>query len=222
MTSQNSTKCLRLYLIRHCEIEGADTGRVYGQTDVPLSATGIEQSRRLAERLASERLGAVYSSDLKRASATAQPIAACHNLTVQTNTAWREIDMGTWDGLSLNDLYQKNEKSVKLLFEDPESFQYPDGESFLAFNARIQDALQELIATHASGEVALVTHGGVVRAIIGTVLGMPVRTWLRLAQRYGCLNIIDWYDSQPLLESLNLQPENLGSSRRDQWTEWKA
>ncbi len=206
MTSQNSTKCLRLHLIRHGEIEGAKSGSIYGHTDVPLSTAGIEQSRRLAERLASERLGAVYSSDLKRAIATAQPIAARHNLTVQTNTAWREIDMGRWDGLSLDDLYTQNEESVRLLFEEPESFQYPNGESFLAFNTRIQDTLKDLLDTHAEGKVALVTHGGVARAIIGTALGMPMRTWLRLAQGYGCLNIIDWYDGHPILNLLNFQP----------------
>jgi len=205
VTRQYSTKCLRLYLIRHGEIEGANSRRIYGHSDVTLSAAGIEQSRRLAERLAGERLSAVYSSDLKRAIATAQSIAARHSLTVQTNTAWREIDMGKWDGLSLNDVYMQNEESVRLLFEEPESFQYPDGESFLAFNARIEESVKDLLEKHAEGKVALITHGGVARAIIGTALGMPMRTWLRLAQGYGCLNIIDWYDGHPILDLLNFQ-----------------
>ena len=205
MTRQYSTKCLRLYLIRHGEIEGANSRRIYGHSDVTLSAAGIEQSRRLAERLAGERLSAVYSSDLKRAIATAQSIAARHSLTVQTNTAWREIDMGKWDGLSLNDVYMQNEESVRLLFEEPESFQYPDGETFLAFNARIEETVKDLLEKHAEGKVALITHGGVARAIIGTALGMPMRTWLRLAQGYGCLNIIDWYDGHPILDLLNFQ-----------------
>ena len=205
MTSQYSTKCLRLYLIRHGEIEGANSGSIYGHTDVQLSAAGIEQSRRLAERLEGERLSAVYSSDLKRAIATAQSIAARHSLTVQTNTAWREIDMGKWDGLSLNDVYMQNEESVRLLFEEPESFQYPDGETFLAFNSRIEETVKDLLGKHAEGKVALITHGGVARAIIGTALGMPMRTWLRLAQGYGCLNIIDWYDGHPILDLLNFQ-----------------
>ena len=203
MPGEYSAKRLRLYLIRHAEVEGAASGRVYGRTDVPLSKKGIEQSRLLAGRLAAARLSALYSSDLSRAITTAEVIAAPHKLTVQTSSAWREIDMGQWDGLSLTDLYQQDEESIKRLFDHPESFHYPDGESFAAFKRRIQEALNELVMTHTNEEVALVTHGGVARAIIGTVLEMTMRTWLRLAQGYGCLNFIDWYDGQPLLHLLN-------------------
>ena len=203
MSSELSTKRLRLYLIRHGEVEGAAGGRVFGRTDVALSETGIGQSRRLANKLARARLSAVYSSDLNRAIATAQPIAARHNLSVQINSAWREIDMGKWDGQSLTDIHQQDQELVKKLFEHPETFHYPGGESFLAFNARVQEAIKELVGTHPDEEIALVTHGGVTRAIIGTVLEMPMRTWLRLAQGYGCLNIIDWYVPNPVIQSLN-------------------
>jgi alpha-ribazole phosphatase/probable phosphoglycerate mutase len=57
--------------------------------------------------------------------------------------------------------------------------------------------------THKSGEVVLVAHGGVCRAIIGSVLGIPAKNWLRLSQAYACLNVIDWYDGNPILQLLN-------------------
>jgi alpha-ribazole phosphatase len=60
------------------------------------------------------------------------------------------------------------------------------------------------VIIHKSGNVALIAHGGVCRAIIGTALGMPARNWLRLSQDYGCLNVIDWYDGNPILQLLNL------------------
>ena len=69
--------------------------------------------------------------------------------------------------------------------------------------ARVQAALDELLRTHQSGDVALIAHGGVCRTIIGSILGMPMHKWLCLAQAYACLNVIDWYEGRPVLMLLN-------------------
>jgi alpha-ribazole phosphatase/probable phosphoglycerate mutase len=111
--------------------------------------------------------------------------------------------MGDWDCRTIAALHHDTPQLVGQLFEDPGSFVYPGGESFTAFIARVQQALDQLRIAHESGEVALVTHGGICRAVIGTVLGMPMRNWLRLAQDYGCLNVIDWYDENPTVQVLN-------------------
>jgi broad specificity phosphatase PhoE len=140
---------------------------------------------------------------------TAEVIARRHELIVQTSSAWREIDMGQWDGRSLADLYQHDPQSVKLLFEQPESFAYPNGESFVAFNDRIQQAITELVAAQTNTEIALVTHAGVARAIIGTALEMPMRTWLRVAQGFAATNVIDWYDQNPVIQIVNQRDDAL-------------
>ncbi len=56
MSENHFSQRLRLYLIRHGEVEGADTGKLFGHTDVALSPRGLEQSRRLADRLAERQL----------------------------------------------------------------------------------------------------------------------------------------------------------------------
>ncbi len=194
---------LRIYLIRHGEVEGAEDGRLLGRTDTPLSERGIAQSRQLAERLAAVQLSAVYSSDLQRARTTAEIIAKGSKLKVQESFGWREIDMGEWEGRTFAELQAVAPESVGRLFNDPASFRYPKGESFAAFTARVQGALNQLLIHHDRGDVALVAHGGVNRAIVGTVLGMPMHNWLRLVQSYACLNVIDWYADGPVLVSLN-------------------
>ncbi len=194
---------MKLYLIRHGEVEGAADARLIGRTDAPLSQRGAEQSLALAQSLAGERLSAVYSSDLQRARTTAQTIAKQNSLTVTENPEWREIDMGHWEGLTMKRVHDENPELVAQLFADPASFQYPGGESFATFTTRIQNALDDLLSTHPNDRVALVTHGGVCRVIIGTVLGVPPSNWLRLAQDYGCLNVIEWYDGNPMLRLLN-------------------
>ena len=198
------TRRLRLYLIRHGEVEGA--ARLLGRTDAALSTRGIEQAHQLAEALTGANLSAVYSSDLQRARVTAEVIAKHTNSSVQEDQAWCEIDMGQWEDRTMASLYGEAPELVAQLFDEPASFAYPDGESFAAFIPRVQRALADLQQKHEHGDVALVTHGGVCRAIIGTALEMPPRNWLRLAQDYGCLNVIDWYDTHPMLQLLNSKP----------------
>lgn len=203
MSETNTLQRLRLYLIRHGEVEGAAVGRLLGFTDPRLSNRGLEQASRLAENLASTQLTAIYSSDLLRASQTADAIAERHRMSVQPRAAFREINMGEWEGRTIADVHAEAPERVEQLFTDPASFKYPDGESFADFTARVQGALEQLMVTHESGELVLVAHGGVCRTIIGSALGMPMRNWLRLAQDQGCLNLIEWYDANPVLRLLN-------------------
>jgi broad specificity phosphatase PhoE len=195
---------LRLYLMRHGEVERG--GRLLGRTDAALSTRGVEQAHELGKVLTNARLSIVYSSDLQRARTTADIVAKHTSSTVRADAAWREIDMGQWDDRTLASVHQEAPQLVAQLFNDPASFEYPDGESFPVFIARVQKALEHLQQTHERGDVALVTHGGVCRAIIGTVLEMPPCNWLRLAQDHGCLNIIDWYGKNPILQLLNSRP----------------
>jgi alpha-ribazole phosphatase len=196
-------KPLRLYLIRHGEVEGAEAGRLLGRTDAPLSERGREQSRQLAEFLSTERLTSVYSSDLLRTRTMADTIAKRSNLEVRVSSAWREIDMGEWEGRTFAALHGEAPRLVAQLFNDPARFVYPHGESFGAFTARVRDALDKLLKTQESGNIALITHGGVCRVIIGDTLGMLAQNWLRLAQDYGCVNVVDWYDGNPTVKLLN-------------------
>ena len=203
MTEKNTQGRLRLYLIRHGEVEGVALGKLLGRTDTPLSERGLEQSRQLAEILSASQLSAVYSSDLERARMTAETIAKQSELQIQESAAWREIDMGEWEGRTFAALYEEAPSLVAQLFNDPASFAYPHGESFRVFTARVRGALDQLLTTHNSSNVALIAHGGVCRVIIGDVLGIPTQNWLRLAQDYGCLNVIDWYDRNPIVKLLN-------------------
>ena len=68
----------RLLLVRHGNTRGNSAERFWGQTDVELSADGTWQVERLAERLAGEKIDAIYSSQLRRAEATAKILSLIH------------------------------------------------------------------------------------------------------------------------------------------------
>jgi alpha-ribazole phosphatase len=203
MTETGNVRYLRLYLIRHGEVERSCLGRVLGWTDTRLSEAGIEQAQRLRESFLGVKLSAVYSSDLQRARVMAETIAEPHSLEVRATASWREINMGEWEECTIASLHDQAPEMVKQLFEDPISFQYPGGESFKDFVSRIKRTLDQLLSFHHDGAIVLVTHGGVCRTVIGEALGIPMKNWLRLSQNYGCLNVIDWYERAPVVRLIN-------------------
>jgi alpha-ribazole phosphatase len=94
----------RVLFIRHAETEMA--GRYCGHSDPDLSAQGRAQLTRLTEQLREEILDTVYSSDLRRATSTAQAIAAGRNIPRVLRPALREIDFGDWEGMSWKQIEQ--------------------------------------------------------------------------------------------------------------------
>jgi len=205
-SAQVESKRLRLYLMRHGETESSHGGKLYGHTDVPLSPAGIEQSHRLANELKARRLAAVYSSDLSRAVFAAQLIADAHGLTPRPVQDLREANMGDWEGRPLAEISLAHPQMVSCLFTDPSTFRYPGGESFCDFRARVERAWREIFAAHCEGEIAIVAHGGVCRLILGGLLELAPRNLLRLSQDFGCINVIDVVDGQPLVRLVNYLP----------------
>src|SRR6266851_6127289 len=148
MNEMSNEERIRLYLIRHGEVEGAAAGRLLGRTDTPLSERGMAQAHQLAEELSVTGLAVVYSSDLQRARMTAEIIARRGNLKVEESSAWREIDMGEWEGRTVAALHDDAPQLVEQLFADPALFKYPHGESFADFTARVRGALDQLMISH--------------------------------------------------------------------------
>ncbi len=89
-----------LLLARHGETDWNRERRWQGHADPPLNELGRAQARRLAEALAGEQLEAIYASDLRRAHETAEIVGARLGLPVTSDPDLREIDVGSWSGLT--------------------------------------------------------------------------------------------------------------------------
>src|ERR1043166_7517441 len=89
----------RIFMVRHGDTVLSAEDRFAGETDVELSEKGREEARRLAERLKSEKITAIYASPLGRTVETARIIAKPHDLQVQTCDGFREISHGHWEGM---------------------------------------------------------------------------------------------------------------------------
>ena len=97
-------KATRLYLVRHGATQLTAEDRFSGAIGVDLSVEGRAQAERLAERLASEPISAVYASPLSRTVETATILATPHRLPVVQRDGLREISHGHWEGRSRHDV----------------------------------------------------------------------------------------------------------------------
>jgi broad specificity phosphatase PhoE len=97
----------RILLARHGETEWNRLGRWQGHADPPLNDLGRRQAEILAEQLAGDTVSAVYSSDLRRARETARIVAERIGLPVTEDSALREIDVGSWSGLTRDEVRER-------------------------------------------------------------------------------------------------------------------
>src|SRR5688572_17771035 len=122
----------RLYLVRHGATQLTAEDRFSGAIGVDLSDRGREQARRLAARLADDRIAAVYSSPLSRTAETAALLAAPHRLTPVTRDGLREISHGRWEGLTRREVEERYADEYAAWEADPFTFAPEGGESGLS------------------------------------------------------------------------------------------
>ena len=172
------------WVVRHGESTWNVDGRYQGQTDVPLSPVGMLQASTLAGRLTGQHFAAVYSSDLLRASQTAQTVAErlASAPKVQLDPGLREINVGDLAGLVIGDIRQRFPEYLAALQADPWATRRPGGESMEDLFGRCGQTFHALRARHPGERVLVFTHGGVVRVAVGLALGgVPANAWARLS-----------------------------------------
>jgi len=163
----------QLLLVRHGATAFNQERRWQGQHDSPLTAEGRAEARALAARVAAAEPEAIYSSDLPRARETAAAIAELTGLDPAFDARWREVDVGEWLGLTPEEVQEHHPDGYARWLAGGTGWE--QGESYPEMAARGLAAAREVAAAHAGAErpVVCVTHGGVIRAIVMHVLGMP-------------------------------------------------
>ena len=151
-----------ILLARHGETDWNREGRWQGWADPPLNATGRAQARTLAAELRATPFDAVYSSDLRRASETAEIVAAPDGVPVVLDPDLREIDIGSWSGLTRAEIGER--------FPDGSR---PDGETHEQQARRVRTAVVRIARGHPGGRVLVVGHGGTIRSIHDLISEAP-------------------------------------------------
>ena len=163
-----------ILLARHGESDWNVARRWQGHADRPLTERGREQARALAERLQHVELDAVYSSDLRRAADT----AAAVSLEVIELPELREVDVGSWSGLTRAEAEERFPEGVARWREGFPG--WDDGETYEEMTERVVGAVLDIARAHRSGRVLVVSHGGPIRALHAAALGLDVHTYRRM------------------------------------------
>jgi uncharacterized phosphatase len=149
-----------LYLVRHGETDWNAQRRIQGSTDIPLNATGRMQAETTGALLARRSWDGIYASPLSRAVETASIISAVVGLgKPQTIAAIVERNYGEAEGLNWEEIERQ------FPGDDP----VPGRETHAEVAARVVPALVSLAVSRPGESLIVVTHGGVIRSLIGVV-----------------------------------------------------
>jgi alpha-ribazole phosphatase len=193
----------RLYLVRHGELVTSKEWRYVGQMDVELNETGKKQIQNLSSRLSSEQIEMIFSSDLTRTIESAEIIGNKLEIINEPISELREINLGVWEGLTLEEIEESFPEDLVKRSEDIKGFRIINGESFSDVKKRVIPKLKDIIEGNVSKRILVIAHGGVNRIIIADALGLDINNIPRLEQNYACLNIIDYYKSGPVVRLIN-------------------
>jgi broad specificity phosphatase PhoE len=189
----------RLLLIRHAEPEDDARGRCYGRLDIGLSPTGFANAERLAGSLRDVRLQKVYVSPRRRAIQTAAALGGSPSI----DDRLRELDFGELEGRTYDEIEHEQPTFFRRWMETPTRVRFPGGESYGELRERVAAAVDDAVAAHLGRTVALVSHGGVIRAALAVALGLPDHRAFALDVGYARISVVDWFDGTPVVRLVN-------------------
>jgi broad specificity phosphatase PhoE len=174
------------------ELVGKPAGRANGSTPGAAKRGARREARRIA---------AVYSSPLERARETAAPIAAAVGCDVRVDDGLLELDVGSWTGLELKAATKRPEWATIQRY--PSGFAFPDGESFLAMQARVVATLDRLRTAHPGETIVAVSHADPIRAAVAHAMGTHLDLFQRVVISPCSLTAIAYGDGGPMVLTVN-------------------
>lgn len=178
----------RVVLLRHGETEWNRTGRTQGWAPVPLNDRGREQARAAGEHLATAYdVDRIVASDLERTRETTALVAENVDAPVTHDDAWRERHLGVFQGLLGEDLAERFPEFALAEHGREAAERTPEGgESFVEMRERVVDAWDGLAADVDGGTVLVVSHGGTIKLLLGSLKGLDVESSVLEQSQSNC------------------------------------
>jgi glucosyl-3-phosphoglycerate phosphatase len=178
----------QLVVLRHGRTEWNANGRFQGQADIPLDSRGVAQAERAAQVLAELAPASIVASDLSRAQQTAEPLARLTGLSVRTDARLREINVGSWEGLTIEEAMASIDPAEAARYMAGEDVRRsPTGETVAEVASRASAALSEIGSAAESGStVIVVMHGLAGKVGVCQLVGIPHDAWRALGSLHNC------------------------------------
>lgn len=174
----------RLVLWRHGETDYNASGRMQGQLDSVLTEVGRNQARFAVPALARFAPDIVVASDLRRATDTALVFTEATGVPLRIDKRLRETNLGIWQGMTSTDVDEHWPGDRRAWQTDP-AWSPPGGESRLEVAARAFEVVASL-DEQSEPTAVLCAHGGLITALTGHLLELPVTTWAKLGGIGNC------------------------------------
>jgi broad specificity phosphatase PhoE len=189
-----------LVLVRHGETDWNRENRFQGHADPPLNDAGRRQAQDLARSLTGT-FSAVYSSPLRRASETADILAAGLGPQVTISEELREVDLGSWQGLTRSEVESRFPDGYRRWLDHGHG--WDDGETYDELGARVVIGLRRIGEAHPRGEVLVVTHGGPIRSALAAASGVPFGEVRRSIRVVGNCAVVRFALREGILERVD-------------------
>ncbi|NMA87109.1 MAG: histidine phosphatase family protein [Tissierellia bacterium] len=193
----------KIYLIRHGESQWNVLRKIQGQKDIPLTDKGRKQAELAGEKLSEENIDIIYSSDLKRASETAEIIGQNIGIEPIYNMSLREINFGIWEGLSNDSMNSKYRDEVCLWRREPEKLNIQEAENLYDVQRRAMNFLNFILENEKDENILVVSHGVTLKTIILDLLNMDLIYFKNLTIDNTGLSIIEFREYNRVLKLLN-------------------
>jgi len=189
----------RIDLLRHGNIVSKNL--LCARRNEPLSKQGLKAMWDATEN---GHWDVIISSPAQRCLSFAEALADKTNTPLMIKEGFGELDFGDWMGENLTHLMTKHPKEFHPLWQNPEEFSAPGGESMIDFIERIKTNWNKLLADYSGQSILVITHAGVIRAILGHTLQINALSTLRFTIDYARLSRLHYYpDGIYSLTSLN-------------------
>jgi glucosyl-3-phosphoglycerate phosphatase len=204
----------RLVLWRHGQTSWNAEQRFQGHTDIGLDDVGRGQAERAARILAGVAPAVIVASDLSRAVQTAAALSALTGVDVRTDKRLRETYGGVWQGRTIDEIRSTDAAAYDLWRADT-AIDVPagGGETRSQLSERAVPAIIDAMGlAPAGGTVVVVSHGGTVRAALGTLLRLPMQNWSAIAGLANCCwSVLEEHDGDPSRPGWRLLEHNAGT-----------
>lgn len=206
-----------VHLLRHGEVAALTDRVVRGQMDADLSPRGVEQGARLARWIAQHepRPTAVWSSDLVRCRALAERLARQLDVPLRVDPRLREQSMGAWEGRTWAEITAAEPAAVTAYWDDYYASRPTRGESFADMERRASAWWDDALREHRGARIQVVTHVGVIRALLCRALGLAGSQALRFAPATASHTLIAQSEAGAVVSGVGERPWLFGASSHE-------
>ena len=183
---------MRLFITRHGETEWNRKGRMQGWQNSNLTEKGIENAKKLGERLKTVELDYIYCSPLGRAIETAKYIKGDKTTEILIKEALKEMGFGCWEGKEHEEIVERYPEQRHNFWNEPHIYQPVDGESYEELLLRVSAVIEEIAGDTSCQNVLIVTHAAVIKAIYSIIKNNPLEEFWGPPYIYDtCLTVLE-------------------------------